>query len=150
MDKHLLKLYMTRGDAHLGIASFFALFANFCSCSNFHASNSRFASSVSKNAIISGTRHLAISFIKSSGISHAPSPVYHLSPYPRSMKSVRKYLHFNAASCVLQMMSSVSYVRFCAFSPINSFGILREKNFQTTLLPAAKICIHMLLSLPIM
>ena len=52
MDKHLLELYMTRGDAHFGIASFFVLSANFFSCSAFHASNSRFASSVSKNAII--------------------------------------------------------------------------------------------------
>ena len=63
---------MTRGDAHFGIASFFALFANFCSCSSFHSSNSRFASSVSKKATILGASHLAISFIKSSGISHSP------------------------------------------------------------------------------
>ena len=63
---------MTRGDAHFGIASFFALFANFCSCSSFHSSNSRFASSVSKKATILGASHLAISLIKSSGISHSP------------------------------------------------------------------------------
>ena len=69
-----LKLHIiARGDAHFGIASFFAFIAFFLSCSSFHASNSLFASSVSKNAIISGTRHLAISFITSSGISYAPS-----------------------------------------------------------------------------
>ena len=43
---------MTRGDDHFGIASFFVFSANFFSCSSFHASKSRFASSVSKNAII--------------------------------------------------------------------------------------------------
>ena len=36
----------------MGIASFFAFSANFFSCSVFHSSNSRFASSISKNAII--------------------------------------------------------------------------------------------------
>ena len=63
---------MTRGDAHFGIASFFVFSASFFSCSSFQSSNSRFASSVLKNGIISGTRHLAISFIKSSGILHSP------------------------------------------------------------------------------
>ena len=137
-----LKLHIiARGDAHLGIASFFAFSASFFSCSSFHSSNSRFASSVSKNATILGARHLAISFIKSSGISHSPC-VSFISPLRRAGFWVSVFF------CALRALLNFSAI-FAMPSFHSHFKSMRT-SFFTIVYCLASGCLRLLLTLSVL